>query len=209
MIKTAADQSESVIAKHPLVFITNETARLQRRYKLKVKQYVLSDEAYFYHEKLKEITGQNGTIFDEQPFTLRGNVRSIENPSEIVMGNFIVSGVSTLDIKIGESLPYDVLGIEDEYEICNKIGESIPYDYRGIDVEYLICKRFTRYLSVYPRTDIDRVFNEFLPSWGSVFIGIIWQLDELTGEDIMIGLEFADEECTTCLGSLEKPEGWD
>ena len=57
-----------------LVFISNETSRLWRQYWITVRQFGLSKEAYFYHEKLREITGQNGSIFDVQPFTLIGNI---------------------------------------------------------------------------------------------------------------------------------------
>ena len=103
------DQEESLIRDYPIVFVSNESARLFRKYRIKVRQFGLSDEAYFYHNQLKEITSQTGSIFDKQPFSLFGNIRNVEDPSEMVMGYFIVSGVSTRTITIISSdLPRNI-----------------------------------------------------------------------------------------------------
>ena len=189
MMGSTSGQSQSIISDHPVVFISNETARLKRKYRINVKQYSPSDEAYKYHEKLLEITGQNGTIFDEQPFTLRGNVRNVDDPAEIVMGYFLVSGVSTKSITLS--------------------GGELPFEYRGTDQFAIYCNSRSRDYGVNQNTNFVQLFNRFLPRWGLTFVGIIWEVNEMTLEEEMVGLQFAPEECTECQGTLEKPDDWD
>jgi hypothetical protein len=192
MIRSTQDQEESMIQDYPLVFISNETARLAREYRIEVKQYRLSDADFAYFSQLKEITGQNGTIFDKQPHSLIGNIHSTRDPSETVMGYFTVSGVSEGTVTIKR--------------------EEIPYQYRGTNYNNQSCLSNSRTVNINPTTDLERVFNVLMPRWGLVLVSRIWQSPPEDAEDqsmIMVGLQFAPPECTQCAGTLEKPEDWD
>jgi len=188
MIKSTNDQEGSLIRNYPIVFVSNESPRLFRKYRIIVRQFGLSDEAYFYHNQLKEITSQTGSIFDKQPFTLFGNIKNVEDPSEMVMGYFIVSGVSTRTITIN--------------------SWDLPPEYRGSMAKNIRCRTEAYSMSVTENSNFDRIFYRQLPRWDLVFVTRLWEYTDL-GEDILVGLLFAPPECTECYGTTEKPENWD
>lgn len=82
------------ISDYPLLYVTNETDRLNRRYSLLVKQYGLNEEAYNYWKELRDITENLGTLFDPQPSIVLGNIRNIDNQTEVVLGYFDAASVS-------------------------------------------------------------------------------------------------------------------
>jgi hypothetical protein len=185
MIKSTADQNDNLVSDHPIVFISNESSRLWRKYRITVWQFGLSDEAYFYHDKLQEISSQTGSIFDKQPFTLRGNIRKVGDTDEIVMGYFIVSGVSTSSVTLD--------------------GRDLPSGYRGTFKEYADCTYSTRTYLVNSNTNYNRFFYSILPRWDMVFVRRLWDSEM---ESNVIGLLAAPVECTECIGTAERPENW-
>jgi hypothetical protein len=120
ILKSTADQIETTLKGHPIVFISSESSRLWLKYRIRVRQFNLTDEAFFYHQQLNEITSLTGSIFDKQPIFLLGNIRNEENPFELVLGYFIVSGVSTgtTTITSAEDLPLGYRGENPEYWEC-------------------------------------------------------------------------------------------
>ena len=185
MIKSTADQNESIIRDHTIVFIPNESSRLWRKYRINVQQFGLSDEAYLYHDRLQEITSQTGSIFDKQPFTLRGNIRNTGDPGEIVMGYFIVSGVSSRSITLN--------------------AQDLPSEYRGTYKKYEDCLSSTRVYWVGKNTNYNRFFSSILPRWDKVFVYRMW---DTAMESNVIGLLTAPVECTECSGNSGIPENW-
>jgi hypothetical protein len=189
LMESTTDLSESRVKDKALIFISSETSRLWRRYLIRVRQFGLTEEAFFYHQKLQELTGQNGSIFDVQPFTLRGNVRNTAAPDEIVMGYFIVSGVSIKTLTVGRyQLPPEYKGINPEQTICWQTGRAYPHS-ATINFENIVSWMWRRRQLV--------------------FVGRIWESNIDTGEDEVVGYQFALEECTTCSGTSEKPEEWE
>jgi len=65
---------------------------LRVRYSLLVKQYALTSEAYNYYTQLKQNTEQLGTIFDPQPSELTGNIHSLSDKNEPVIG-YVTAGI--------------------------------------------------------------------------------------------------------------------
>jgi hypothetical protein len=188
MLESTRDLSESRIQDKSLIFVSNETSRLSVQYRIRVQQFGLSEEAYFYLEKLKEITGQNGSIFDVQPFSLRSNIRSISHPDEIVMGYFLVSGVSVKTMTVGRY--------------------QLPPEYQARNPEQIACWQQARTANISTNPNIDWTIRRMEARTDLVFVGRIWESNIETGEDELVGLQFAPEECTTCEGINEKPEDW-
>jgi hypothetical protein len=60
-------------------------------YSILVTQFAMTREAYEYLEAMEKNTEEIGTIFDPQPTELRGNIKCISNPKEVVVG-YISSG---------------------------------------------------------------------------------------------------------------------
>jgi hypothetical protein len=187
-LQSTGDQSETILRNFPIAFISNESKRLWMKYRIKVYQYNLSDEAYFYHEQLQESTDGTGSIFDKQPSTHKGNIRNKENPLEMVMGYFTVSGVSTRSITIDPQ-------------------QDLPREYWGKNPEFEECVGSLRYERTSSYWGWDYIFNRALRG-GYALVSRNWYYPP-TGEPVMIGIIVAPLECTTCNGSVEIPEDWD
>lgn len=85
--------SEDVISKAPIAIVPQNSQKISIRYSILVKQYSLTREAYQYLQILKKNTENLGSIFDPQPSQLIGNIHSIQNPQELVIGFFSASSV--------------------------------------------------------------------------------------------------------------------
>ncbi len=99
-IKNTTNYLESIIERHPVVFISNETDRLLNQYSILVNQYSMSEDEYIYWEKLQNVTQETGGLYDIIPSSIPSNLVCNENPEEKVLGYFSVSAKSTKRIFI-------------------------------------------------------------------------------------------------------------
>jgi hypothetical protein len=97
--------SQDVISKAPLAIVPQNSQKITIRYSILVKQYALTEDAYQYFSILKKNTENLGSIFDAQPTQLTGNIHSVKNPGEVVIGFFSASSVQQKRIFITK---YDV-----------------------------------------------------------------------------------------------------
>lgn len=88
--------SENVISKYVLKQIANTDTRVNGLYAITVTQKALDKEAYQYWETLKKNMGETGGLFSAQPSEYRGNIRSLTNADEIVLGYTSVSTTHTV-----------------------------------------------------------------------------------------------------------------
>jgi hypothetical protein len=88
---TTEKLSSNVIYLQPLLFIPKSARELSVLFSIHVRQFGMSQAAYQFYEILKKNTEQLGTIFDAQPSLLKGNIHSVSDPSEIVVGYVDVS----------------------------------------------------------------------------------------------------------------------
>jgi hypothetical protein len=65
------------------------------KYSILVRQYVLDEPAYNYWKSLADVNQTQGTLFDHQPGPVKGNVTSLSDPSEIVLGYFDAGEVAS------------------------------------------------------------------------------------------------------------------
>ncbi|MDH5608623.1 MAG: DUF4249 domain-containing protein [Cyclobacteriaceae bacterium] len=91
---TATGTGQTRVAEFPIHFVFQYEQQLRTRYSLKVKQYAISDEAYQYFQHLNKNNEGSGSLFDQQQGAIIGNVFSVDDASEIVLGYFEVAGVS-------------------------------------------------------------------------------------------------------------------
>jgi len=87
----------------PVSYIPPASWKLSFLYSIEIQQYGLSKEGYEFLEKMKRNTEANGSIFDAQPSELIGNIHSVSNPNEPVIGFINVSQVHTKRIFISNS----------------------------------------------------------------------------------------------------------
>lgn len=79
----------------PVRFISNQNYIISHRYSIFVKQYVQNLAAYTYYKTLRDLSSSGGVLSPKQPGFFYGNIKSVENPSEKVIGFFEVSSVSS------------------------------------------------------------------------------------------------------------------
>ena len=86
ILGSSAKLRNDIISMGPLVFISREDERLGVRYSINVRQYALDKDGYLFMEQMKKNTESLGTIFDPLPSELKGNIRSVSDVNEPVIG---------------------------------------------------------------------------------------------------------------------------
>lgn len=121
--------SQDVISMAPIATVPQNSVKLNVRYSILVKQYALTDKAYQYFQILKKNTENLGSIFDAQPTQLTGNIHSVKNPGEVVIGYFTASSMQQKRIFIDNSQVSDWHYLYPGRE-CNEITiEQNPVNY--------------------------------------------------------------------------------
>lgn len=79
-----------------LLFKKQDLASVEFRGKhyFSVFQYTITEDAYEYWLRVKEVTNQSGTVFDKPPAPVFGNLINQTNPSQPVLGYFELASVS-------------------------------------------------------------------------------------------------------------------
>jgi len=102
-INTSIQRHNDVIDQQPIMFINEATNRLYTRYTMLVKQYTLSEQAYKYLDEMIKSNMNQGTLFDQIPYSLFGNMKCVTNKEIPVVGYFLVTGASEKRIFIDRS----------------------------------------------------------------------------------------------------------
>lgn len=76
-------------------FISNQNYIITHRYSILVRQYVQNLAAYTFYKTLKELSGSESILSQNQPGFFYGNLKSSDNPNEKVIGFFEVASVSS------------------------------------------------------------------------------------------------------------------
>jgi len=107
LVASDAQLSQSVIINNPIAFVHAADEKLSVKYSILVKQHALTAAAFNFYSIIKKNTEQIGSIFDAQPSELKGNIHSVNDPAEPVIGYISVGSVSTRRIFIDKRvLPY-------------------------------------------------------------------------------------------------------
>jgi hypothetical protein len=102
-IATTAGLSADNVYEQQLTQIPYGSQKIDRVYSIFVTQYVLTKEAYEFWDNLKKNTQDLGSIFDPQPFADYGNIHSVTDSSEPVIGYISACSVSQQRIFINWS----------------------------------------------------------------------------------------------------------
>jgi len=96
IIQTATtDLTENEVFHFPVRFLDEDNSLIRDQYSILVKQYVQSLEAYTFYETIKELGSVESLLSQGQPGYVTGNMTSVENPEEKVLGFFETSPVTT------------------------------------------------------------------------------------------------------------------
>ncbi|WP_029271778.1 DUF4249 domain-containing protein [Flavobacterium sp. KJJ] len=86
--------AEDKVTNFPVRFILSTDPIIRNRYSILVKQYVQSLAAHTFFETLKEISNSGSILSQTQPGFFYGNIKSLDNPGEKVIGFFNVASYS-------------------------------------------------------------------------------------------------------------------
>ncbi len=98
VMANSAALGEDRISMQPLHVIANPDVRLNYRMSLLVNQYALTPEAYNYWQIVKKNSQQLGTLFDQMPSQLIGNLVCLDRPTELVLGYISATAVQSMRI---------------------------------------------------------------------------------------------------------------
>ena len=76
-------------------FLSDQNYIISHRYSILVYQYIENLAAYNYYETLRKISGSGSILTPIQPGFVAGNLKSVDNPNEKVIGYFDVASVSS------------------------------------------------------------------------------------------------------------------
>ena len=88
-------QETNALKKFRVKFIRGDDYAISHRYSMLVKQYSQSLSAYAYYQTLRDFSQAENPFSENQPGFLEGNVFSVNDPEEKVIGFFDVASVST------------------------------------------------------------------------------------------------------------------
>lgn len=94
LISSTRNLAENRISEFPIQFINESLPDLSYAYRIGVRQYTISDEAYDFFRQLRDINESPGTLSDRQLGVLTGNIQGMEGTKLPVLGYFEVAGVS-------------------------------------------------------------------------------------------------------------------
>lgn len=91
-----------------LRFIRSDNPVFGHRYSILVKQFGISREAYSFYKTLKDMSESESLFSQIQPGYIAGNIYSLSDPDENVLGFFSVSSVTEKRVYFDRSEFYDV-----------------------------------------------------------------------------------------------------
>ncbi len=142
ILGSSAKLSNDVISRQQVALIPSNSEKLMVKYSILVKQYALTSDAYNYYTLLKKNTEQLGSIFDAQPSALTGNIHSLSNPSEPVIGYVTAGAITQSRIFVDNgSLPGGWVAYRPYYNGCyifrelyDDVDPSTGYDTREVQL---------------------------------------------------------------------------
>jgi hypothetical protein len=103
VLGSSAKLQKDVIYQNPVIFIGSTSEKIETKYSILLNQYALTGDAFTFWTNLKKNTEQLGSIFDVQPSNILGNIHSVINPTEPVLGYVSACTVTSKRIFISNS----------------------------------------------------------------------------------------------------------
>lgn len=87
--------SQNLSLKNPLHFIDGHTSRLSVLYSILVTQQALTESTYNYFDVVKANSSGFGGLYEQQPFSIKGNLVNLTSPGKDVLGYFYACSESS------------------------------------------------------------------------------------------------------------------
>lgn len=137
ILANTANLSEDRVSNYMIRFMDSNNYILSHRYSILVKQFVLSNAAYTFYERLNQFSENESLFSENQPGFLEGNISS-EDSREKVLGFFNVSSVSEKRIFFNYEDFFLDEGLPEFVNPCRPvgIGEGLLEQVRADVVKY-------------------------------------------------------------------------
>ncbi|MDX8340830.1 DUF4249 domain-containing protein [Draconibacterium sp. IB214405] len=126
LVKSVASQSNSDVEKFVVLKIPENDDRLFYRYSIEVSQYRINEELYDFWKKLKDINETAGSLYDQVPAAVFGNISCCDGSSK-VLGFFNAVDVKRKRIFI-ENYEHAVPA-ENAYGGCTYVTDFTSYHF--------------------------------------------------------------------------------
>ena len=83
--------SQPKVEQLPINFARADQRELYIRYSLLVKQFTINKAAYTFWNNIQQQIESQETLYNNQPFQIRGNLFNLDDPKETVLGFFMVA----------------------------------------------------------------------------------------------------------------------
>ncbi|MEO0505224.1 MAG: DUF4249 domain-containing protein [Bacteroidota bacterium] len=123
---STAGLNTAVVSELPVHFLERDNYFIARRYSILVKQMVQTEEAFTFYQKLRELSGQENLLTQQQPGFLSGNMLVNDAPSREVTGYFDVVSISEKRIFFNHEDFFDRVGLPAYAVNCNDNSFSAP-----------------------------------------------------------------------------------
>lgn len=100
VLGSSAKLSRNIIYEQPVISISSSSEKVGAKYSILVRQYALSEDAYNFYVNIKKNNEQLGSIFDALPSDIQGNIHSVSNPNEPVIGYISIGSTASKRIFI-------------------------------------------------------------------------------------------------------------
>ena len=106
-----------------ITFLKIDNKKIENRYSILVNQQLISEEAYNFYKTLQDLSGSSNVFSQQQPGFLAGNISSVNNPGENVVGYFAVASTSKKRIWLNF---LDYFSIEERPDPTTRCSLSTP-----------------------------------------------------------------------------------
>lgn len=113
-------------------FILDDGLRFVNTYRVDLRQLSITAEAYRFLRLVKQQSEITGSVFDPLPANIRGNIISLDNPDEVVLGYFIAAGETSQRVYIkGVELDFRQNAglIPDDCRVVDDTSVDAPVDW--------------------------------------------------------------------------------
>lgn len=185
LLTNTSDLTEDTVNKFPIRFIGDREYMISDRYSILARQYVISQQAYEYYQIIKALSDTGELLSPNQPGFMSGNIKSLNNPKEKVIGFFDVCSVSEKRIffNYGDVFP----------------NEPIPQFFMDCPEESLDCGDFRDN----PLGDGFKLIS-YIQSGQKVFYDFIYNPQNET-HSIYVMVPAACGDCTTFSSNIVPP----
>ncbi len=105
---STADFASKSVNRAPILFQRLDSKVASIRFSLLAQQLSINRAAYTYYDAIKNQIANSGSLYNSQPYQIRGNLRNINDEEEPVLGYFLVGGVSEKRIFVDKPADPDI-----------------------------------------------------------------------------------------------------